>query len=298
MADFILENYIVPGKMFTNDDFKEMALQAFQEKYRDAEEMPVFTASNGFVQGFKQRNSFVTRRVHVKRRPPRRVELEEQFCERMSTLLSTVDGDRIINCDETFWRCYPADLRTWGTKGANDVRIYVNGAAKEGVTVLAAITATRCKLPLWIIAKGTTERCHAQLGNTQGHNVTHSESGWSTVETFSEFLMSLRERYPDDEPIYLLLDCYSVHRCDEVRQLAESLFIELIFIPPGLTDEFQPLDRAVFGVMKQHFRRLWRKQYRDNPEERFSKAKAIELLVPAWERVSPDVLADAWTVYE
>ena len=179
-----------------------------------------------------------------------------------------------------------------------DVKVYIQGAQKEGLTVLASITASRCKLPLWIIAKGTTERCHAQVGDPQGHLVTHSENGWTTVETFSEYLMSLRERYPDDDPVYLVLDCYSVHRTDEIRQLAKTLGIELIFIPPGLTDEYQPLDRAVFGVMKQHFRQLWRKQYSQNPSEPFTRAKAVQLLVPAWERVSPSVLENAWTIYE
>ena len=109
--------------------------------------------------------------------------------------------------------------------------------------------------------------------------------------------MSLRERY-GDETVYLLLDCYTVHKTDEIRDLAHALDIELIYIPPGLTDEYQPLDRAVFGVMKQHFRYLWRKQYEADPSQRFSRAKAVQLLIPAWERVSPEVLEDAWTVYE
>lgn len=298
MAAYIIDNYVVPGLAFTNEDFQHLATQAFLTKYRDTPDIPQFTASKGFIQGFKERHLFVTRRTHAKKRPRRDPEKEQMFMERMAHLLANVDHDRIVNCDETFWRCYPADLRTWGKKGASDVRVFIQGTEKEGVTVLASITASRCKLPLWIIAKGTTERCHGQIGDPQGHLVTHSETGWTTVETFSEFLMSLRERYPDDEQVYLVLDCYSVHRSDDIRKLAESLSIELLFIPPGLTDEYQPLDRAVFGVMKQHFRHLWRKQYVQNPEERFTRAKAVELLVPAWERVSPQVLEDAWTIYD
>ena len=92
--------------------------------------------------------------------------------------------------------------KTWGIKGSENVNVYVNGDDKEGVTVLACITASRTKLPLWIIAEGKTKVCHKQLGDVPCQNVTHSEKGWTTTDTFSEFLMSLRERYTDEDPIY------------------------------------------------------------------------------------------------
>jgi hypothetical protein len=39
-----------------------------------------------------------------------------------------------------------------------------------------------------------------------------------------------------------------------MKKYAEDLGIHLLFIPPGLTDEMQPLDRFAFGVMKAHGR--------------------------------------------
>jgi hypothetical protein len=35
-----------------------------------------------------------------------------------------------------------------------------------------------------------------------------------------------------------------------IKECAEELRIHLMFIPPGNTDELQPIDRAVFGIMK------------------------------------------------
>ena len=136
------------------------------------------------------------------------------------------------------------------------------------------------------------------VGGPQGHLVGHSETGWSTVDTFSEFLLAVREHFSDDDPVYLLLDLYSVHRTDEIRQLAESLNIVLIFIPPGMTDQYQPLDRRIFGVLKQYLRLLWRREYHDDPNQRFTKQKAVQLLVPAWERISPQLIIEGWTIYE
>ena len=178
------------------------------------------------------------------------------------------------------------------------VHVDIRASEKAGLTVVACVTASCLKLPLWLVAKGKTDACHEQLGDPQGHLVTHSESGWSTVDTFSQFLMSVRERFPDDEPVYLLLDLYSVHRSEEIKQLAESLMIRLIFIPPGMTDQYQPLDRRVFGVLKQYMRLLWRREYMTDPCQRFSKRKAVQLLVPAWERISPQIIRSGWALFD
>ena len=174
--------------------------------------------------------------------------------------------------------------------GLEQVEVELDAKEKEGLTVLAFVTASCLKLPLWLIAKGKTDACHEQLGDPQGHLVAHSESGWTTVGTFSQFLMSLKERFADDEPIYLLLDLYSVHRSDEIRELAENLGIHLVFIPPGMTDHYQPLDGRVFGVLKQYIRLLRRKEYMTDPCRRVSKRKAVQLLVPVWERISPQII--------
>ena len=298
ISEYIFENFLLVNRLFTNEDFKQLIMDAFLNKHRETENPPEFQVSEGFIQDFKKRNMFSSRRTHPKKRPSRDAEKEARFMHEMSELLRHCDRDRILNVDETFWTCTPMDLRTWGKKGAEEVGVHVNAAEKQGLTVVACVTASGCKLPLYLIAKGKTELCHQQLGDPQGHLVGHSETGWSTVDTFSEFLLAVREHFNDDDPVYLLLDLYSVHRTDEIRQLAESLNIVLIFIPPGMTDQYQPLDRRIFGVLKQYLRLLWRREYHDDPNQRFTKQKAVQLLVPAWERISPQLIIEGWTIYE
>ena len=53
ISAYILDSYIVPGRMFTNLDFQALIIQAFMEKYRDCENPPEFTASEGFIQDFR-----------------------------------------------------------------------------------------------------------------------------------------------------------------------------------------------------------------------------------------------------
>ena len=298
ISEYIFENYILVNRVFTNEDFKQLIMEAFLNKHKDTDEPPEFQVSEGFIQDFKRRNLFSSRRTHPKKRPARNPEKEARFLREMSELLKTCDRDRILNVDETFWTCTPMDLRTWGKRGEEAVGVHVNAVEKEGLTVVACVTASGCKLPLFLIAKGKTDLCHQQLGDPQGHLVGHSKKGWTTVDTFSEFLMAVREHFRDDDPVYLLLDLYSVHKTQEVRQLAASLNIVLTFIPPGMTDAYQPLDRRVFGVLKQYLRLLWRRAYHEDPDQRFNKQKAVQLLVPAWERISPQLVMEGWSVYE
>ena len=296
VSEYIFSNFLLVNRAFTNQDFKDLIMQAFLEKHKDGP-VPEFSVSQGFIEDFKRRNFFSTRRAHPKKRPKRDPAKEELFLQRVKEIFDTVDHDRILNVDETFWSCAPMDLTTWGRRGDEQVDVQLDAKEKEGLTVLACVTASCLILPLWLIAKGKTDACHEQLGDPQGHLVAHSESGWTTVETFSQFLMSVRERFADDDPIYLLLDLYSVHRSDEIKELAENLGIHLVFIPPGMTDHYQPLDRRVFGVLKQYMRLLWRKEYMTDPLQRFSKRKAVQLLVPAWERISPQIIRSGWSVF-
>jgi hypothetical protein len=81
-----------------------------------------------------------------------------------------------------------------------------------------------------------------------------------------------------------------------MKHYASELGIRLLFIPPGLTDEFQPLDRFVFGVMKANCRRMYR--VHTAAEGVMTKQTAAGFLVRAWEAVSSQVLDDAWSIYE
>jgi hypothetical protein len=106
-------------------------------------------------------------------------------------------------------------------------------------------------LPLFLIAKGKTERVErSQLVAPDDCVLTHPPSGWTTLSTFHSYLDWLRQSYVDDEPIHLIFDCYSVHCSADTRDYAKGLSIVLHFIPPGWTDELEPLDGYIFGALK------------------------------------------------
>jgi len=84
----------------------------------------------------------------------------------------------------------------------------------------------------------------------------HSKRGWMTRDIWTSYLKKVRSDFVPVIPgtnikdrvnkILLLCDSYPVHFCDEALNLAKSLNIKLLKIPPGLTDACQPLDCRVF----------------------------------------------------
>jgi hypothetical protein len=85
-------------------------------------------------------------------------EVRRKFVEKMQTLLETIDGDRIVNCDETNSLSWPNGLLTWTERRQKSVQIKIDGDDKASFTVMETVTASGCKLPLQILAKGLTER--------------------------------------------------------------------------------------------------------------------------------------------
>jgi hypothetical protein len=110
--------------------------------------------------------------------------------------------------------------------------------------------------------------------------------------------MWLRGLYDDGDPIWVILDCYFIHRQKATKSHAASLGINLLFIPPGMTDELQPLDRYVFGVMKANCRHSYRRFIQADPEAVVNQRIAARFLVRAWESVSTQTLDEAWCIYD
>jgi hypothetical protein len=116
-------------------------------------------------------------------------------------------------------------------------------------------------------------------------------------ELFTEYLRHLRERVPMENRLFLICDVHASHRTPAVKELADELNIELIYIPPGATDLLQPLDRKVFGALKSEARRLFRLLAAKNPELKLCKKNTTQTMCDAWNALSAATIASAWEIY-
>lgn len=156
ISDYIIENILKAGFLFTDEDFEDIIMCAFLEKYKDATEfqtIPNFNASRGFISNFKRCHGFFSRRCHTKRRPSNK-KYDHTFIESMNFLFDNVDPHYIVNIDETSWQVVPDSILVWHPTGADHVVCYANCNEKENITVVAGIAADGSKLPLQFIAKG------------------------------------------------------------------------------------------------------------------------------------------------
>jgi hypothetical protein len=181
----------------------------------------------------------------------------------------------------------------------------VDGNEKMNFTAVAGITASIEKIPLQFIAKGKSKTTAKNFGDIGENWATFSEKGWSTEKTIQQYLWEIRHlpQYAEKKgrryvhQLHVILDVYSVHRKESVKQYARRLNIVLHFIPAGQTDQFQPLDRTVFGVLKAIARRLYREFFEGKAEEKVSKQLAARFLKAAWAEVKPSLLTKAWSLY-
>ena len=241
-----------------------------------------------WLRGFLKRWNLSLRKAHLKRRPAPNDEIVAEFVENFELALFQYCHEAIINMDETSWHVFNGkEIKTVAQKGADGVTIDVKFDEKKCITVIAAITVAGERLPLWFISKGKTVLCEKKYREhevlqefvSQGKIIiAHTESGWSTAPLMQQYLDWLTERF-EYKPLYLLWDVHASHRNDKVVEHAKSRDITPCFIPAGGTGQWQPLDVAVFGLVKI---RAMRRMLTSNRSEDYTIYDALVDLAEVW----------------
>lgn len=64
-----------------------------------------------------------------------------------------------------------------------------------------------------------------------------------------------------------------------------------------MTDKCQPLDRRIFGALKQKAKKHIYKKMSDNPETKIGMVGAVQILVACWEGITSDLVHEAWSMF-
>jgi len=163
----------------------------------------------------------------------------------------------------------------------------------------------------------------------------HTEKGWTNHDFWARCLDFLRKYTSGDqnpleaEKIYLICDSYKAHfpserkrrihplldlsiedeENDPVKLALERNNIELIKVPEGATELFQPLDCRFFGALKSHVRAIFARIEIENLAKYFdgkkidpnykkvdlSKPEISNILVDAyWQLESGQAIPESW----
>ena len=132
------------------------------------------------------------------------------------------------------------------------------------VTVIEAVTAEARRLTPVVIFTGASLQGQWYPPFMKKHPVLktwkydYSATGWSNEQIALKWLneVYLPETKPRDPQEWrlLILDKHSTHKTDEFIITAFKNKVQLLYLPPHTSHKVQPLDRSVFGPLKEYFR--------------------------------------------
>lgn len=93
----------------------------------------------------------------------------------------------------------------------------------------------------------------------------------------------------------LILDQYTSHVADIVKNKAEELRIRLVFIPKSATDLFQPLDLRVFGTVKSIGSAIF-DNFVFEFDTGFTKSQAADIFIRCWKQLSRQFVQSSWSI--
>ena len=123
--------------------------------------------------------------------------------------------------------------------------------------------------------------------------IDHTETGWSTAELMTRYLSWLKD-LKGGRLVHVLWDLHASHREMGVQEWAQNHDLGLTFVPAGQTDEWQPLDRRVFGSLKQRaMKKLTDNMVEDNLAD-YDMTDALKILMESWDEVTEEEIVKAW----
>lgn len=249
-----------------------------------------FKASNGWLESFRQRNNIQCKLLSGESADAN-VEVSEDWKRKIPSLVAEYDVSDIFNADESgfFYRQLPT--RTLVKMGES---CKGGKKAKERITVLFCCSATGEKIKPMVIGNAARPRVFKQ-NNIDIKNLPvewkSNKKAWMTGLLFTEWLknldMAMRRQ---KRKILLLVDNATSHFHQDFSNL------KILFLPPNLTSEVQPLDRGIIQSVKLNYRRQMMDSLVTKAEEcrnssDFSKSitvlDAIRWIAVAWKGVSP-----------
>ena len=174
-------------------------------------------------------------------------------------------GERmVLNMDETPVQLCDAPTTAVVSTGSKEAaRIQTDFLQKNTLTTFPCVSAAGDRLRLCAVLKGKTRRALRKVREgasdaVQTVRLYTSAQGWMTEQVMLAWMQDVVFSYTHAAPAALILDQYAAHMTPAVRELADHLHIQLIFVPAGLTAQLQPLDVGINGALVQARKKVWR----------------------------------------
>lgn len=270
-----------------------------------------FAATRQWRQGFFKRHGLSIQTPNANKTGEIDPTYLAYFTRTFWHIWNSIRPENIFNMDETSWAPTAFRQKTVARKGhRNPGRHFTHTDPKHHVTMIGSINAVGAPMPLILIAKGTTALCEEKYKRELANHAekshllfTHSENGWVTADVAKNYLTFLREWASANGiqgDLFLLWDVFQAHKAKSVTEHAAALAIHLLLIPANGTNQYQPLDMAIFGELKRRaLARLTDKHTKACLEQRltsFKMVQTIECVLDSWRGISQENILSAWAL--
>ena len=247
------------------------------KNYLDALDLPeeIFKDNmpgRDWLRSFTKRHNLTKRRADNVRQSRARISPEtvNSYFDHLEKELQGIPDSNIFNYDETNLTDDPGSNQVIVKRGLCRVERIVEHS-KSSTSVMFCGSADGKYLPPMIVYKcesGNTYEGWTEGGppNTQ---YASTKSGWFDKGTFSKWFFDIFLPFTSNlvGPIALIGDNLGSHFTSEVIEATLQHNIKFITMPPSSTHLCQPLDVAVFRMLKAHWRKIldnWRKTSRQS----------------------------------
>lgn len=265
-----------------------------------------FSASNGWFDNFKSRNSLNCIRLNGEAGSSQVYKSIDKI-GKIQEITSQYDPEYIYNMDETALLFKQTPRFTYHFNSKNLVR--GTSMKKDHLTVILCTNALGThKIPLVLIGKTKNPRCFSE--KIVPVHYFSSLTGWINYDLYEKwfnevFLPEIQLR--TSNKVLLILNNYSVHKVIECQQ------VEFVFLPPNVTSTSQPLDQGVIANVKRSYRTKLLRLMAGEDLESFVKMlksdkkplglkngglpdvfDACNIIKSSWDETDPETVAKCW----
>ena len=240
-------------------------------------------------------------------------EIKEEFLAdvKAEVLMNEIPLDLVFNWDQTGIQLVPTG--EWTMHQAKDKIIPISHSDdKRQITGVFAVTAVGRYLPVQLIYKGKTERCHPKVTMPAGWDLWHSDNHWSTESTMIRYIEKVIVPFVDAKraelklsttyPALAIFDCFTGQTTPAVKSLLRKHHIRFVIVPPNCTDKLQPLDISVNKPIKGEMKKRYQMWYAEEVQKLLMETPAgsvkVDLPAAIIKHQSGNWIVSAWNAIQ
>ena len=188
----------------------------------------------------------------------------------------------VFNMDETGFPLDPKPPKSVFARGSKNPSTISSGR-KNQITVVGCVSASGQVLPPMVIWDRKKLNEQLPIGEVPSSIYGLSNKGWMDADLFNKWFKRHFLRYaPSTRPIILIIDGHSSHFCTETIRIASEQGVIVFTLPPNTTHHTQPLDKSIFGPLKQSWKHICHDYLVSHPGKIISRYNFSALFARAW----------------